>query len=259
MKMFKTFGIAAGLVAAALVGGTLISAASASPAGAPGAKTSTSLTDVDAAAYCDLWQQTFADELGVDVSALTPAAKAATSAAIDAAVASGDLPADIGERMQTALENATGDGCRLLGAGFHAWGRHAIGADWIHDWATAAAATLGMTVDELASDLRSGDTLMEIAEAQGVAYEDVSAAIIDAAKADLDALVAADRITQERADAMLEQLTAKLDAGEFPPLFGDGDRARDRIRLHLQDRLQQQDGDQVRLRIGPFGGGASNS
>jgi len=259
MKMFKTFGIAASLVAAALVGGTLISAASASPAGGSGSIDAASPTDVDAAAYCDLWRQTFADELGVDVEALTPAAKAATSAAIDAAVENGDLPADIGERMKTALENATGDGCRLLGAGFHAWGRHAAGADWIHDWATAAADTLGLSVDELASDLRSGKTLMEIAEAQGVAYEDVSQAIIGAAKADLDALVAADRITQDRADELLAQLTSKLESGEFPPLFGDGDRIRDRIRSHVQDRLRVQDGDQLRLRIGPFCGGAGTS
>jgi len=257
MQMLKTFGIAAALVAAALVGGTLISAASASPSNPSGSKGTSALDEVDAGAYCDLWQQAFADALGVDVDALTPAAKAATGAAIDAAVANGDLPADVGARMKTALENATGDGCRLLGAGFHAWGRHAAGADWIHDWASAAAGTLNMSVSELATELRSGQTLMEIAEAQGVSYDDVSQAIIAAATVDLDALVAADRITQDRADALLAQLTSKLESGEFPPLFGDGAGIRDRIRMHVQDRLQQ--GDAWHLRIGPFGNGASSS
>ena len=44
--------------------------------------------------------------------------------------------------------------------------------------------------------------------------------ILDAAKADLDALVEAGRITQERADAQLESLEQALQSNQFPPLHG---------------------------------------
>ena len=243
MKTLKSLGLAGGLVAAALVGGTLISVVSANPA--PGANATQPLAADPAAdpAYCTLWRETFAAELGVDIDALTPAAKAATSATIDAAVANGDLPADVAERMKTALETAAGDGCRLLGAGFHAWGRHAVAADWLHDWVGVAADTLNLTPAELTADLRSGSTLTEIAEQQGVSYDEVSQAIIDSASADLSALVDAGTITQDRADALLEQLTSKLESGDFPPLFGDGQRMR-------------HPGGQLRQRL--FGGSGSN-
>ena len=245
MKSLKSLGLASGLVAAALVGGTLISVVSANSASGPDAKAPVTADPADGAAYCTQWRETFAAELGVNVDALTPAAKAATSASIDAAVANGDLPADIGERMKTALENANGDGCRLLGAGFHAWGRHAAGADWLHDWVTTAADTLDMTSAELTAALRSGDSLMDIADAQGVSYDDLSRAIIDATTADLSALVDAGKITQDRADAALEQLTSKLASGDFPPHFGDG------------QRMRPMGGDQLRTRL--FGGPGSSS
>jgi hypothetical protein len=245
MKTFKTLGLASGLVAAALVGGTLISVVSATSTPGSNAKTQAAADPADGAAYCTQWRETFAAELGVSVDALTPAAKAATSATIDAAVANGDLPADIGERMKTALENANGDGCRLLGAGFHAWGRHAAGADWLHDWVTTAADTLDMTPAELTAELRSGTSLMDIADAQGVSYDDLSKAIVDAATADLAALVDAGKITQDRADAAVEQLTSKLASGDFPPAFGDG------------QRMRHMGGDQLRTRL--FGGPGSSS
>jgi uncharacterized protein YidB (DUF937 family) len=228
MKTLKTFGLAGELVAAALVGGTLISAVAAAPSTPT---TATDAQEVDAAAYCQTWQEAFADELGVSVDDLVPAAKAATIATIDAAVANGDLPEDIAARMKEQVENADGNGCRLLGAGFHAWGRHAVRADFRLDWVTAASDALSMEPAELTAALRGGDSLRQIAQDQGVDYDVVSQAILDAAKADLDALVEAGTITQERADERLEYLDQALQSNHFPPLGGhhgprlDGDNA----------------------------------
>ena len=219
MKTLKTFGLAGGLVTAALVGGTLISAATAAPA-SPSATNPGDLEEVDVAAYCQTWKDAFAAELGVSADDLVPAAKAATIAAIDAAVANGDLPEDIAARMKEQVENADGDGCRLLGAGFRAWGGHAARADFRLDWVTAASETLGMEPVDLIAALRDGDSLRQVAQDQGVAYDVVSQAILDAAKADLDALVEAGRITQERADERLEKLDQALQSNQFPPLGG---------------------------------------
>jgi uncharacterized protein YidB (DUF937 family) len=220
MKTLKSFGLAGGLVAAALVGGTLISAVAAAPASPSGTTTTVDAEEVDAAAYCQTWKDAFAGELGVSVDDLVPAAKAATIAAIDAAVANGDLPEDIASRMKEQIENADGDGCRLLGAGFHAWGRHAARADFRLDWVSAASEALDIEPGELTSALRDGDSLRQIAQDQGVDYEAVSQAILDAAEADLDALVEAGRITQERADERLERLDQALQSNQFPPLGG---------------------------------------
>ena len=57
MKNLKPLGIAGGLVAAALVGGTLINAAFAAPSGSAPATTSAYTADV--AKYCDQWKQAF--------------------------------------------------------------------------------------------------------------------------------------------------------------------------------------------------------
>lgn len=222
MKTVKAAGLASGLMLAALVGGTLISAVSASPGAPASSGTAIVADDADTTAYCDLWRQAFADELGVSVDDLTPAGKAAATAAIDAAVANGDLPEDVGARMKERIQAADGDGCRLFGAGVMAWGRHAARADFRLDWVSAAADALGMEPADLVSALRDGDSLQDVAESQGVDYGVVSQAILDAAKADLDALVSAGRITQEQADLRLANLSDRLEAGEFPPMRGDG-------------------------------------
>jgi uncharacterized protein YidB (DUF937 family) len=225
MQTLKSLGMAGGLVAAALVGGTLISAVAAAPSSPPTAPAAGDAQDVDVAAYCQTWQEAFAEELGVSVDDLLPAAKAATIATIDAAVANGDLPEDVAARMKEKVEQADGNGCRLLGAGFHAWGSHAARADFRLDWVTAASEALGMTPAELTEMLRSGDSLRQVAQDQGVDYGVVTKAIHDAAKADLDALVQAGKITQERADERLEYLDQALQSNKFPPHWGHGPRS----------------------------------
>jgi uncharacterized protein YidB (DUF937 family) len=222
MKTFKALGLAGGMVAAALVGGTLINAVSANPAGNSGTTGTLAFDETDVSEYCTQWQETFAAELGVAVEDLTPAAKAAAIATIDQAVANGDLPEDVAARMKEQIENAESDGCRLLGAGFHAWGRHAARVDWVHDWVSVAAETLGLEPSELVSELRGGQTLQEVAEAQGVDYDTLSQAIVDAAEEDLAALVEAGNLTQERADEILANLEERLADGEFPALRMEG-------------------------------------
>jgi hypothetical protein len=85
---------------------------------------------------------------------------------------------------------------------------------------TAASEALTMQPADLISALRDGDSLRQVASDQGIEYEVVSQAILDAAKADLDALVEAGRISQERADERLESLEQALQSNQFPPLHG---------------------------------------
>ena len=223
MKNLKTLGFAGALVAAALVGGTLISAVLAAPSGAsaPGSvaagNDTTVPTTANAAKYCDLWQKTFAAQLGVSVDKLVPAAKVASKATIDAAVAAGDLPKDVGDRMKAAIDKADANGCRLLGAEFREFGRHAARVDFKVDVVGSAAGALGMDKAALIKAVRNGDSLKTIAGHQGKTYADVSKAIHDAAKTDLDALVTAGKMVQAREDEILTHLDTWLAAGgQFP-------------------------------------------
>lgn len=220
MKNLKTLGIAGGLVAAALVGGTLISMVAAAPSSS---RTNSGLANVvDKARYCALWQKTFADEFGVSVDALVPAAKAATIATIDAAVTAGDLTAERAKTMKAKIETADANACRLLGHPFHGVGGGGAKAQLGADLLDAAAGALGLEPAALIEALRGGDSLKQIATDQSKDYANVSKAIHDAAKADLDAAVAAGNLVQARADEMLSRLDAALASGEFPRHGGHG-------------------------------------
>lgn len=213
----RTLGITGGLVAAALVGGTLISAALAAPS-SPGAGASTA--DLADGAYCEAWQKSFADELGVSVDDLLPAAKAASIAAIDAAVAAGDLTAERATALKEKVNAADGNGCRFFGHPFAGVG-HGPKGHFGGPLLSVAAVALGMDPGELVQALRSGDSLRDVATAQGKDYGTVRQAIHDAVKTKLDAAVA-DGLDQARADEVLSKLDAALAAGKFPASFGRG-------------------------------------
>jgi hypothetical protein len=210
MRTAKLLGAAGALIAAALVGGTLIGSVFGQSSPTPTVDTTKD------AAYCQTFLDVFASKLGVSTDALLPAAKAAATAAVDAAVAAGDLTAEVGAEMKTRIEAADGNGCALLGAGFghfaHKVGRHVFTGDLLD----AAAGVLKLSTDALTTELRSGKSLKEVAAAQSVDYATVSKAVLDAAKADLDKAVAAGNLTRERADQMLSRLSDALASGDFP-------------------------------------------
>ncbi len=217
MKNLKTLGIAGGFVAAALVGGTLINVVLAAPSSP---RSSSSADLADKAAYCEAWQKAFADELGVSVDDLLPAAKAATIASIDAAVAAGDLTEERATELKAKVEAFDGNGCHFFGHPFFGGGHgptlHIGGGELLN----AAADALGMEPGALIQALRGGDSLQDIATAQGKDYDAVSQAVHDAAKTALDATVA-DGLDQARADELLSKLDEALDSGDFPQ-FGPG-------------------------------------
>lgn len=225
MSTLRLAGTAGLLVAAALVGGTIIGSVAAgtlprttepamtvlaAPSAAPAA-------GARIAEYCADFRRAFAANLGVEESALAPAAKGAATATIDAAVASGELPKAAGERLKTRIEAADADGCALLagriGALKAAGAARPLGA--VKDGMTAGAKALGITPAELGAELRSGKTLKDVAAAKGVPYATVSAAVVAAVKSDLDAAVAAGTIKQARADRVLERLERNLADGRF--------------------------------------------
>ncbi len=224
MRLAKTLGAAGALITAALVGGTLIGTTLAvddTDGGAPGA---------DAAAYCDTFLDTFASELGTTRDGVVAAGKTAANAAIDAAVAAGDLTEGRATAMRERIEGFDGTGCELIGRGGFGGGRGghgpggALGRFIGGATLDAAAGALGLEASELPAALREAGSLEALAAAEGASYDEVRGTILAAVEADLDAAVAAGDLEQERADTILERATTWLeDGGELRGRHDRGD------------------------------------
>ena len=212
------------LVVAAVVGGTLINsvAAATSPrTTAPdGVVTAAASPDPAvpnaagtwAAQACEQFRAAFAKELGVDESALTPAAKAAAKSVVDSAVAAGRITKARGDELKERIDQADAKGCGLLGRRI---ARIAGTVGVIRDGVKAAAEALKLTPVQLTAKLRAGATLQQIAGDAGVPYDTITSAVLGAVKADLDKAVAAGAIRQQREDRILERLSRNLAQGRF--------------------------------------------
>ena len=129
--------------------------------------------------------------------------------------------------MKERIDAFDGEACGQLGGwkgGFggpgHGFG-HGVGPGFgpgfVHglagvNFVEAAADALGMEVADLRAAVGDGASLSEVAESQGVAYDDVKAAVLSAAQSALDEAVA-NGLSQERADAALERIRTWLDEG----------------------------------------------
>lgn len=222
MKSLKVLGGAGALVAAALVGGTLMSVVSAAPGATPspasgGQSTGTQATTQSgqAGAYCQTYLDAFAQQLGVDESALVPAAKAAADATIDQMVTDGKLSQAAAAALKQRIDSASGNGCGVLAARWQQllvrYGVRQLGQDMFQ----AAASTLNLTPAQLRDDLRGGDSLKQIANSQGVSYDTLTTAIVNAAKTDLDKAVSAGKISADRETTILDRISKALQDGQL--------------------------------------------
>ena len=75
----------------------------------------------------------------------------------------------------------------------------------------AAAQYLGITRAQLAQNLRAGQTLAQIAQAQGKSVAGLESALLAAVKARLDARVAAGRLSAERAQRLLARAPQRIE------------------------------------------------
>jgi uncharacterized protein (DUF2267 family) len=98
------------------------------------------------------------------------------------------------------------------GAAYAATGSHSVskggGRGAIE---SAVAGYLGLTAQQLRTDLQSGETLAQITTAQGKTVNGLEQTIEAAVKSRLDQAVAAGKITSQREQQILSQLPARLD------------------------------------------------
>lgn len=162
-----------------------------------------------------------ADKAGVQLQALRDASNAATTQAtrdaIEKAVTDGKLTRAQADWMLQGLDKG------FLGRGMFGKGsQNQPGLE-------AAAKVLGMTADQLSTQLWGGRTLAQLAEKAGVKLEDVQKAVdasrLEAQKQAIEQAVKDGRLTREQADWMLKGLENGYTGGRGMPMmrgFGRG-------------------------------------
>jgi len=198
--------IAGAVAALAIVGGG--AAFAAQSGGDPSAESKAVLNDA-------------AKQLGVDAAKLSAALKQALANRVDAAVKAGQLTEAQGKELKARIQ---ADSFPILGLrggpGHHGRGLHHL---------EAAAAYLGVTEAALRASLESGKTLAEVAKEKGKSVDGLIAALVADKTKELDAAVAAGRLTKAQRDELAanlkERVTAHVNgerpAGE-PRLHGHG-------------------------------------
>jgi hypothetical protein len=145
-----------------------------------------------------------AEQLGVEPAELSDALKQALENRVDAAVAAGRLTEEEGAALKERIQ---AEEYPLLGG--PGLGHH--GGRGFHHL-DAAAEYLGLTEAELRTQLRNGQTLAQVAQAQGKTVDGLVDALVADEKAELDAAVAAGRITQAQADEQLARAEERFEA-----------------------------------------------
>jgi polyhydroxyalkanoate synthesis regulator phasin len=159
-----------------------------------------------------------AKELGISPSELSAALKSALEKRIDAAVAAGRLTKEQGDDLKQRIES--GDfplfGVPGFGPGHGGFEHHEMfgGLD-------AAATYLGVSEDELRTELESGKSLADVARAKGKSVDGLVDALVADAKKHLDEEVSEGDLTREQADELLSRLEEGVRAmvnGERPSM-----------------------------------------
>ncbi|MBC7289712.1 MAG: hypothetical protein H5T83_00065 [Actinotalea sp.] len=119
---------------------------------------------------------------------------------LEARVQDGTISAEQADAVAATLAEQLGP---RGGFGGHGHGERGVAL-------TAAADALGLTTDELRAALADGSTLADVAEEQGVAVEDLVAALVAAAEERIDDAVADGRLTAEEAEERTAELTERM-------------------------------------------------
>jgi hypothetical protein len=149
-----------------------------------------------------------AGKLGISSDELKAAMQSAAIDAVNEAEAEGRITSEQATKARERIES--GEGFGGLFQRLHERREHR--RDLIRRGIIESAATaLGMTLDELRTELQSGESIADVAAEQGVSIDAVKSQITSDADAKLAAAVANGKLTQERADDMLAKLNERLD------------------------------------------------
>jgi len=147
-----------------------------------------------------------AKHLGISSDKLRDATKAAAIDQVDAALAAGRITQAQADELKSRINS--GEGVPFFGPGFLG-GFH--GGGHLGGHLSAAATYLGLSGDDLRTKLQAGQSLADVAKAQGKSVDGLKQALLDDEKKELDQAVADGMLTRAQADAILERKQARID------------------------------------------------
>jgi hypothetical protein len=195
-------GVAAIAVTASASGMTLNFNRTSAPQPAP----ASSLTAVDASsasAQCSAFMKHFAVEIGKTQAQINAAFQKAIADTLADEVKSGQITQAQADAIKAKLANQTP--CNLPTVRAPGENKTAIGA-YMQQYLAAAASALGITQTQLTADLKSGQSLSQIASAQHVSEADFRTKLIAGLKPALDQAVAGKKITSAQEQAIITRL-----------------------------------------------------
>ena len=142
-----------------------------------------------------------AKQLGIPSSKLSDALKKALSDRVDAAVAAGRITKAESDALKQRI---TSSDFPLFGGLRHGFGHLAFGG------LDAAAGYIGITEEQLRSELEGGKSLAQVATAHGKSVDGLVNALVAQAKSRLDNAVSAGRLTKAQATEMLSGLKDRI-------------------------------------------------
>ena len=193
-------------VAAAVLGlaaGGIGVAAASTASDQPTAAATPSPKQAPARAFCADFVSHLAADLGKSRDATEDAIDKAAKQTIDEAVAKGALTAQQAQRLKQALSKngvCSGALSNLLRqrAGILAKARAA--------YLNAAAKALGISLDELKQDLRSGQSLHQIADSKNITESQFRSSVIATLTPELDKAVKDGKLTKQQEQTILQHL-----------------------------------------------------
>jgi hypothetical protein len=187
--------------------------------------TGTTSTAAKVMDYSKVFIQKLAGNLGVDQAKLEAALKTAGNATVDEALSKQEITKAQADAMKARVQAGDYNFFSRGGPGGKDGhdggpnggpnGRGAPGGDRVGgpELMDATAKALGLTSEELRTQVQSGKTITEIATAKKVDVKTVQAAVLAAYKTQLEAAVKAGKLTQAQADE-------RLKAAQANPNFG---------------------------------------
>lgn len=198
-------GLALGLVLSPTARSYVASAQTPSPSASASASASNKATGNT---LFNSFLDKLAAALGIQRSELDTAITNAGNSTVDEALANGTLSQQQADALRSRIQG--GNFGFFGGRGGRGGPEGGLRLPGVKDaMINAAATTLNLSVDELRTQLRSGQTLAQIAQAQGTTEQAVTDAALAAAKTQLDQAVANGTVTQAQADAIYAELQAR--------------------------------------------------
>lgn len=164
--------------------------------------------------------QSLANRLGVDVDTLKQAIKDTNLEQLDKLVQEGVISQETADAIRQRIENSDSVWFGVP----RGFGRFGIGPGLCGVGLDQLAQFLGTDTATLRSEIQSGKSLAQVAEAHGKSRDELKSFLTGQVKAKLDEGVANGRLTQEEADAKLQRFTDNLDTliDAVPPFKGFG-------------------------------------